>query len=192
MDKTSLLLNIIGAVIGSAAAFWYGIRIFLNKEKANLATWLIVFFLDLVGLYLAFATGNDEAYIQIGWCAAATVILIATWYRKGAWVWSSTETWVLLVCIASVVIWLSSNAVVMSLLGYIMAAFLSVVPQAKDYWKNPAVAKKSAWLWQVSIVAICFSIAAKAVLGKYGFEHMFVYYALLWLNVMMTWLCMRK
>ena len=191
MIDISLVLNVAGAVIGSAAACLYGVRIWMGKEKANLATWFIIFILDFVGLYLAYVTGNTEPYIQIGWCVAAIIILLATFVRKGEWVWSKTETGILLICLASVAIWLSSKAVTVSLLGYVTAAVISVIPQAKDYLKNPEVARKSAWLWQVSIVAILFSIAAKLVNGKTGVEDLLVYVSLLVLNAVMTYLCLR-
>ena len=191
MTNISLFLNVAGAGIGSVAACLYGVRIWMGKEQANLATWFIIFVLDFVGLYLAYATGNTEPYIQIGWCVAATIILFATFVRKSEWVWSKTETRVLLICLASVAIWLSSKAVTVSLLGYVTAAVISAIPQAKDYLKNPEVARKSAWVWQVSIVAILFSIAAKLVNGKFGAKHILVYVALLGLNAVMTYLCLR-
>lgn len=188
----SLILNIVGAIIGSSAACLYAFRIWQKKEKANLATWFIIFLLDFIGLYLAYATGNTEPYIQIGWCVAATLILIATWVRKGEWAWTKTETLVLVTCVASIIVWITSKAVIISLLGYIIAAILSAWPQAKDYMKNPKVARASAWVWQVSVIAILFSLAAKFVNSEYGVEHTLVYYALLGLNVAMATLCTRK
>jgi hypothetical protein len=191
MSNLSMFLNVAGAVIGSLAACIYGVRIWMGKEQANLATWFIIFILDFVGLYLAYATGNTEPYIQIGWCVAATIILLATFVRKGEWVWSKTETGVLLICLASVAVWLSSKAVTVSLLGYVAAAVISAIPQAKDYLKHPEAARKSAWVWQVSIVAILFSIAAKLANSEFGAEHILVYVALLGLNAAMTYLCLR-
>jgi hypothetical protein len=190
--SVSLVLNIVGAIIGSSAACLYAFRIWQKKEKANLATWFIIFLLDFIGLYLAYATGNTEPYIQIGWCVAATLILIATWIRKGEWIWMKTETLVLLTCVASILVWVTSKAVIISLLGYIIAAILSAWPQAKDYMKNQKVARASAWIWQVSAIAILFSLGAKFLNNEYGVEHTLVYYALLGLNVAMATLCTRK
>lgn len=192
MKELAFWLNIFGAVLGSLAAGLYGIRVWLGKEKANLATWSIVLLLDVVGLYLTYVTGNHEPYIQLGWCFAATLIVIAAWVRKGDWLWTRTETVVLVLCIVSVTVWLTSEAVLVSLIGYLMAAYLSVVPQAKDYLRHPEVARKSAWVWQVSIVAILFPLAAKLVEQKYGIGHTLIYYALVVLNVLMATLCMRR
>jgi hypothetical protein len=192
VKEIALALNVFGAVLGSLAAGLYGIRVWLGKEKANLATWSIVLVLDFVGLYLAYATGNEEPYIQLGWCVAATLIVIAAWVRKGDWVWTQNETFVLILCGASVFVWLTSEAVLVSLLGYLAAAYLSVWPQAKDYRRNPEVAKKSAWVWQVSIVAIAFPLIAKFVENKYGVGDTLIYYALIGLNVIMASLCMRR
>ncbi len=191
MTSLSIALNLAGAVIGSAAACLYGVRIWMGKEQANLATWFIIFILDFVGLYLAYATKKTDPYIEIGWCVAVTIILLATFVRKGEWVWSKTETGVLLTCLASVAIWLSSKVVIVALLGYVTAAVISVIPQARDYLKNPKVARKSAWIWQVSAVAILFSIVAKLVKGEFGAKDILVYVALLGLNAVMTYLCLR-
>ncbi len=192
VKELALSLNLLGAVLGSLAACLYGIRVWLGKEKANLATWSIVLILDFVGLYLAYATGNDEPYIQLGWCVAAMLIVTAAWIRKGDWVWTQNETTVLVLCGASVLVWLASEAVLVSLLGYLAAAYLSAWPQAKDYLRNPEVAKKSAWVWQVSIVAIAFPLVAKLVENKYGVGDTLIYYALIGLNVIMASLCMRR
>ncbi|QQS21126.1 MAG: hypothetical protein IPL87_01175 [Candidatus Moraniibacteriota bacterium] len=185
-------MNIFGAVLGSLAACLYALRVWQKKERANLATWSIVLVLDVAGLYLAYATGNKEPYIQAGWCIAVLLIFIATWKRKGDWQWTKTESTVLAICVLSVVVWLTSQAVLISLLGYLTAAFLSAWPQAKDYLRHPEVARKSAWVWQVSIVAILFPLIAKLVEGKYDVEHTLIYCALIGLNVIMAALCMRR
>lgn len=192
MKELAFWLNIFGAVLGSLAAGLYGIRVWLGKEKANLATWSIVILLDVVGLYLTYVTGNDEPYIQLGWCFAATLIVIAAWVRKGDWLWTRTETVVLVLCIVSVAVWLTSEAVLVSLIGYLTAAYLSVLPQAKDYLRHPEVARKSAWVWQVSIIAILFPLVAKLVEQKYGVGHTLIYCALIVLNLFMATLCMRR
>ncbi len=192
MKELAFALNIFGAVLGSLAACLYAVRIWQKKERANLATWFIVLILDFVGLYLAYATGNSEPYIQAGWCIAALLIVIAALVRRGDWLWTRTETNVLAICAVSVSVWLTSEAVLISLIGYLVAAFLSTWPQAKDYLRHPEVARKSAWLWQVSIIAILFPLVAKLVEQKYGVEHTLIYYALIGLNVGMAILCMRR
>ncbi len=150
MKDLALALNVFGAVLGSLAACLYAMRVWLKKERANLATWTIVLVLDFAGLYLAYATGNDEPYIQLGWCVAAILIVLAAWLRKGDWLWTRTETIVLVICAVSVGVWLTSEAVALSLIGYLLAVFLSAVPQARDYLRHPDVARKSAWVWQQS------------------------------------------
>ena len=192
MKDISFALNVFGAVLGSLAAGFYGIRVWLGKEKANLATWSIVLVLDVVGLYLAYATGNHEPYIQLGWCIAAVIIVIAAWVQKGDWVWTQNETVVLIVCTTSVFVWLASEAVLISLIGYLVAAYLSAWPQARDYLRHPKVARKSAWVWQVSIVAILLPLTAKLVESKYGIGDTLIYWALIGLNLIMSILCMRR
>ena len=188
----ALVLNLFGAVLGSLAACLYALRVWLKEERANLATWSIVLVLDVVGLYLTYATGNHEPYIQIGWCIAALLIVVAAFVRKGDWQWTSIDTAVLIICAGSVAVWLTSEAVFASLLGYLIAAFLSALPQAHDYVRHPDMARKSAWVWQVSAIAIIFPLVAKYVEGKSGIEHTLVYWALIGLNVIMSGLCMRR
>lgn len=192
MKDIALALNVFGAVLGSISACLYALRVWQKKERANLATWSIILVLDFAGLYLAYATGNHEPYIQAGWCVAATLIVISAFARKGDWLWARTETIVLVICAMSVGVWLTSEAVALSLIGYLLAAFLSAWPQAKDYLRHPDMARRSAWVWQVSIIAILFPLAAKLVEAKYGVEHTLVYYALIGLNVFMAALCMRQ
>lgn len=192
VKEIALSLNLFGALLGSLAACFYALRVWQRKERANLATWSIVLVLDVAGLYLAYATGNKEPYIQAGWCIAALLIVIAAWARKGDWLWTRTETFVLTICAVSICVWLASEAVLVSLLGYLAAAFLSVWPQAKDYIRHPEVARKSAWVWQVSVLAIMFPLIAKLAEHKHGVEHTLIYYALIGLNVIMAVICMRK
>jgi len=195
VKEIAFWMNVSGAVIGSLAACLYAVRIWRKVEKANLATWAVVWVLDFVGLYLTYATGNHEPYIQIGWCFAATLILFAIWKRKGDWRWTRIETVTLVICIASVAVWITGAArevAILALYGYLAACFISVWPQGKDYLKSPDVARKSAWMWQVSMLSLALIITSKWLMGKFGIGDTLVYYLLLGLNAIMTTLCMRK
>ncbi len=188
-------LNVFGAVLGSLAACLYALRVWRKIEKANLATWSVVWVLDFVGFYLTYVTGNKEPYIQVGWCIAATFILIAAWLRRGIWRWTNIESITLAITAASVTVWVmgaKGEVAVLALSGYIAACFVSVWPQARDYVRHPDMARKSAWVWQVSVIAILFPLAAKYVEDKTGVEHTLVYWALIGLNVIMSALCMRR
>jgi len=120
------------------------------------------------------------------------LIVIGAWVRKGDWVWTWVETIVFVLCIASVVLWLTSEIALISLIGYLTAAYLSILPQVKDYLRHPEVARKSAWVWQVSVVAILFPLAAKLMEGKYGIGDTLIYYAFIVLNMSLAMLCMRR
>jgi hypothetical protein len=192
MSQLAFALNIFGAVLGSLAAGIYGYRIWLGKEKGNVATWFIALILDIAGLYLAYAAGNDQPYIQMGWCVAAFIIFMGAWARKGDWVWTRIDTAVLIICGLSVAVWLMSSVKLISLSGYLVAVYVSAVPQARDYLRDPATARKSAWVWQVSMVAIMFPLAAKLIEQKYGIEHTLLYFAFIVLNMIMAALCMRR
>lgn len=194
-QSLSLALNVIGAIIGSSAACLYAVRIWRMKERANLATWSVVWVLDFVGLYLTYVTGNKEPYIQLGWCVAATLIVVATWIRRGDWQWTRIESITLAITVASVAVWIigaKGEVAILALSGYILACFVSVWPQARDYIKRPDVAQKSAWMWQVSLLSLTFIIASKWVAGKFGFGDTLVYYALFLLNAIMMALCLRR
>lgn len=195
MEDLALALNVVGAIIGSFAACFYAARVWLKYERANLATWSVIWALDFVGLYLTYVTGNDEPYIQIGWCIAATLILMAAWSRRGIWHWTNIETITLVVTVASVAVWIfgaANKVAIFALVGYLVACFVSVWPQARDYLQRPELAHKSAWLWQTSVLSLVFIIASKWVAGKFGVGDTLVYYALFGLNIMMTVLCMRR
>lgn len=193
--EVALALNVIGAGVGTFAACRYALRVWQKIEKANLATWSVIWALDFVGLYLTYVTGNEEPYIQMGWCFAATLILFATWVRRGDWEWTKIETITLTITVASVAVWLAGAAnkvAIFALAGYLTACFVSVWPQARDYLRRPDVARKSAWMWQVSMLSLALIIASKWVAGKFGVGDTLVYYALFGLNAMMTTLCMRR
>lgn len=195
MEKLAFALNVIGAIVGSSAACFYSVRIWRKKERANLATWSVIWVLDFVGLYLTYVTGNEEPYIQLGWCIAATLILIATWVRRGDWEWTKIETITLTITVASVAVWLAGAAnkvALFALAGYLVACFVSAWPQARDYLQRPDVARKSAWLWQVSLLSLAFIIVSKWVMGKFGIGDTLVYYALFGLNAIMSVLCLRR
>lgn len=192
MKDFAFALNVFGACLGSLTACLYALRVWQKKECANLATWSIIFILDFVGLYLTYVTGNHEPYIQIGWCIAVTLIVAAAWIRKGDWLWKGTDTVVLVTCAMSVLVWVTSKEVFLSLFGYLAAVYGSSIPQARDYTSDPHAAHKSAWMWQLSLIAILFPISAKLLDGKYGIEHTLVYVALFVLNIIMAALCMRR
>lgn len=194
MNSFSFILNVIGVLLGCVSASLYGIRVWQGKERANLATWGIIYVLDVVGLHLAIETGNDDPLIQFGWCIAAVIILAAAIRRRGNWTWSSTETYVLIACSLSVAVWLLSHksAVFLSLLCFSAAVVLSAIPQARDYMRHPDIARASAWVWQVGTVSVTFTLTAKVVQGLYGVEHTLVYAVILAMNICMAYLCSRK
>jgi hypothetical protein len=190
-----LVLNGIGAIIGSFAACLYALRVWQKIEKANLATWSVIWVLDFVGLYLTYVTGNKEPYIQIGWCFAATLIVIAAWVRKGDWRWTKIESVTLAIVAASVAVWIigtTDKVAMLALSGYLVACFVSVWPQAEDYRRDAVIARKSAWVWQVSMLSLAFIIVSKWVAGKFGLGDTLVYYALFVLNAIMTAFCVRR
>lgn len=192
MSEFAFWLNLSGAVLSTFTSCTYGVRIWRGKEEANLATWLIFFLLNVLGLLLAYEAGNPEPYVQMSWCITALFIVAVVWRRKGAWVWTRTETTVLIACVMAALVWCTIEAVLVSLVCYLAASYLATWPQARDYFRRPEVARRSAWVWIVNVVTILFPLAAKLVEQKYGAEHTLMYIAFFIPNALMAMLCLRR
>ena len=174
--------------IGAISASVFAGQIHFFKLKVNLATWTMVLILDFVGLALLLAAGNKEPFIQIGWCLAAILIFFAALKNRGDWKWSRTESWSVGACALAVAIWIATGSV-WSLLGYLLAAFISVIPQVAQYWTEKREERiKATWLWVVSAFAILLAIIGSPKTPEY----MIVLLGLLVLNAGMTWLTLRK
>ncbi len=210
-------LNIAGAVVGCSSAAIFAVRIWRGKEEANIATWLVVFLLDWGGLYLAYTTGNEKPYLQIGWCAAATCILAAVAKTHGVLAWHSsgvTKEWrgyllslrlrlcrelrrpshemvTVAICLLAIAIWIASGIAWLALAAYTAAMFVSAWPQARDYLKRPHVARKSSWVWLVSVISLELVVGSQAIDGTIDVPHTLVYAALLMLNIVMSAICLR-
>lgn len=190
VEKTIVALNMLSAIIGTLTPCRYAWRVWKQHEQANLATWGVILVLDAVGLYLAYATGNHEPYLWIGWCFAAALVLAAAWVRRGNVSWSTTETVVIGICILSVLTWVATSSKAISITGYLTAACVAAIPQAKDYWRDPLTARKSAWMWASSCVAIGLSLAAQLIKDDTDFAHMIILDVLFVANAIMLKLCL--
>ena len=143
----------------------------------------MVFVLDLLGLILAFKDGNKKPFMQLGWALAAFCILLAVILNHNQITWGWTEISSVFLGVVAIALWLMWSAE-KALWAYMVAMYLSFVPQAVDYWKEPQ--PDTLWLWLMSIATCLF-----AVLGaeKYNFANLFVPVAAAILNVAITILC---
>jgi hypothetical protein len=187
MEHSLSPFTIASGVVGFISASIFALQIVRFGIKVNLATWTMILVLDFVGLGLLVATGSQKPYIQIGWCVAAILIFLAALKNRGNWQWSATETWSVTACVIAILIWVFTGSV-WSLLGYMFAAYISVIPQANQYLKEHyKERRKSAWMWIVTAVAISL-----AIVGKPPSSELMVLAGLLLLNMGMIWLTLRK
>lgn len=184
--------NIASGILSGVTASLFGVQIYVYKLRVNLATWFMIFFLDFIGLSLTIFSGNSEPYLQFGWACASVIICIAAWVRRGVWSWGRVETWATLIALMSVIWWIfaffTEHDPAWSLMGYIGAMVISVVPQAVEYWKRPREARKSAWLWIVSSIATILAICGAK---ETTIEYLLVPTSFLILNLSISWLTLR-
>jgi hypothetical protein len=184
--------TIASGVIGMVSASVFAGQIQRFKIKVNLATWTMVLVLDFVGLYLLIAAGNNQPYIQIGWCVAAVLIFLAALNNRGDWKWSAIETYSVATCVAAILVWVLTKSV-WSLLGYVAACYVSAIPQAVQYLKQVRHERvQSAWMWMVSVFAISLAIIGIPPEAKDPLSFKIPLYGLLILNGWMSWLTIRR
>ncbi len=181
-------LNILSGIISCGTASWFAWQIMRDKLQVNLATWGMILILDAVGLVLTVLSGNHEPYLQAGWMIAAILIMIAAVLNRGDWEWTGTET-ICLVCCAAAGGWWVLSGSPWALAGYVVACYISVVPQAKQYVHDLVLARTTAWIWVVSAGA-----SAIAIMGQPEFtpQYLLVPIGMCLLNLGMSWLTLRK
>jgi len=186
--ETNPYFTITGAVLGFLVASGFAWQIHYYKLKVNLATWTMILILDIIGLGLLLAAKNNEPFIQIGWCIAATFIFLAALLNRGDWKWGAVETWSVAACSLAVLIWVLTGSV-WSLLGYVLAVCISVIPQIVQYLdEERTIRLKTTWVWALSAVAILITIFGSPFTPK----HMIVLVGLLLLNLGVMWLTLRR
>ncbi|MEK7639229.1 MAG: hypothetical protein AAB388_03665 [Patescibacteria group bacterium] len=182
------MLTITSGIIGFLSTSVFAGQIQFLRLKVNLATWVMIAVMNYIGLAMVLAAGNTEPYIQIGWCLGATLVLLAALNNRGDWKWTHVETWSMVACGLAVLVWVMTKSV-WALFGYILAAYISVVPQVLQYWKqNRDERKGTAWLWIASSIAIVLAVVGSPLTPEY----LIVLIGLLVLNLTMAWLALRR
>ncbi|MDD3531041.1 MAG: hypothetical protein PHV99_00375 [Candidatus Pacebacteria bacterium] len=171
---------LIGGLMGFAIPTYYAWMLYTTNVKQNVATWMMVFVLDLLGLVLAWRGGNKKPYLQIGWAMAAFLIfvVVATSDQPSVWRWTEYSSTALVV--VAIVLWITLDAL-RAQWAYMTAMWISFVPLMKDYWSEPQPG--TLWLWLLTIVSCLF-----VVLGaeKRDFANIFVAVGAGLLNVVIT------
>lgn len=179
-DKMLLVSGVLGFVIPTYFAW----TLYADQVPQNIATWSMVFVLDVLGLVLAYRGGNPKPYLQLGWAFAAFCILVAVVLNKSPFKWGWTESAsVVLGCVA-IVLWLTMNARVAQW-AYMAAMYISFVPLGVDYWKEPQ--PETLWLWLMTIASCLLAILGAE---RRDFADTFVPWAAIGINVIITILCL--
>lgn len=170
-------------VLGFVVPTYFAWTLFKTHVPQNIATWGMVFILDFLGLVLAYKDGNEKPYLQLGWAVASVCILVAVVLSGNPIGWGRTETISVILCSIAIVLWITESARA-ALWAYMAAMYASFFPLMTDYWHEPQ--PDTLWLWLWTIIGCLL-----AVLGaeERDFAHIFVPWAALSLNVIITILC---
>lgn len=155
MTRTKDLAVLASGILGFFIPTYFAWIIYQENIPQNLATWSMVLFLDFLGLILVYKSGNKKPYLQIGWCIAATCIVLSILLGDSPWHWGRVETLSVLICLLSVVLWLTCSAKV-ALFAFLLAFMVSGLPLAVDFWHHPE--PNTIWVWAWSLVACVLAI----------------------------------
>lgn len=164
--ETKKWFNLFSLVFGFIPPGAYALNIALGKlPQQNLATWGMVFLIDVIGLSLAYqvykekkgAKISDAPLMQAGWLIASICILVAILSQNRFTQWGPIEMISLLCCVVSIAIWIKKDAQ-SGLWPYGVAMYVSFAPQLADYLREPQ--PETWWLWFGTIVASLLAIFA--------------------------------
>lgn len=172
-------------IIGFAIPASFAIQIHLEKLTLNIATWGMICLLDILGLILAFKSGNKKPWLQFGWAFAAVCIVIAILINNHTFSFGLVEYVCIACSLLAVYFWLTEKAE-KGLYPYIIAVYISFIPQAIDYWGAPQ--PQTWWLWVGSILACVFAIYGAE---KRNFANTFVPWSCIPFNLLGFYLVMR-
>lgn len=175
--NTKSFLNTCSGVLAFVIPGIFAVDIYVHHLHLNFATWLMVLLLDVLGFLLALKAGNKRPYLQFGWMAAAILIIIAILMNGSSWEWGPIESLSFLFCIVAVIFWLMRSAT-SGLWFYLIAIYISFIPQAVSYWHSPDT---STWyLWAGSVFTCILAIIAAE---KHDSAHVLTPWACVILNL---------
>jgi hypothetical protein len=180
-QKLTLLSGILGFIVPMVFAY----TIMAQKIPQNIASWGMVLVLDLLGVALAIKAGNKKPYMQIGWAIAAVFIVAAILFTNHSWQFGIVEGASLLFASIAVYMWLFGSPRI-GLYAYIAAMYISFAPVMVDYWTNPVL--ETIWVWEWSALTCMIALFGAE---KKDFSSLFVPWAAMVLNLIITWLCLR-
>jgi hypothetical protein len=181
--KAKQLCLVVSGLSGFIIPTYFAWIVYQENIPQNIASWSMVFALDVLGLTLVMKAGNKEPYLQTGWVVAAFLVLLSVLFNQSPWHWGWTESTSLFLCAVAVLLWLTKTARV-ALWAYIAAMWISFVPLMVDYWHVPQV--DTLWLWLATIASCLFSILGSE---KRDFTNTGVPWAVIALNSVISTLC---
>ncbi len=180
-------LSYTAGILVSIVATAYAIQIYKERLHVNIATWMMIVLIDVLGLVLAYSSGNAQPSIHIAWLVTDTLILGTALIMRANWHWRYIETISLVMFVTSLAWWHFVDSV-WSILGYLVACFFTLLPQAIQYWHHRPLAKKSAWIWIMNSIAIVMTLLS---LQDISFEYSVAALGLLVMSLAMVMIALR-
>jgi hypothetical protein len=183
------LVGYVAGILGFLVPAIFAWDIYIGHIKdPNTATWLMIWALDFVGLWIVVAEKNPSPWLQVGWFAASILILTAIFVRGGSWNWGVVETACIALCGAAVVLWqickmwkaTEKYGVWVGLSFQTLATYVAFAPQAVNYWEHP---QPNTWyLWFFSTVTGFMAVYAAD--DRHNPANVFIPYACSFLNTL--------
>lgn len=180
----SISLSMSG-VLGFLATTVFAWTLYTWSIPQNIASWLMVLSLEIVGLASVYKDGNKQPYLQIGWTLAALSVVLAILFGNNSWQWGQMESMSLLFCGIALVVYFAVSARV-AICVYMIAMYVSLAPLMVDYWYEPQI--NTLWFWFANITACAFAIYGAP---KRDFANTFIPWASILQNAFIVILCIK-
>ncbi len=184
MTRSQNTAVLASGILGFIIPTYFAWTIYQENIPQNLATWSMILLLDFLGLILVYKDGNKKPFLQIGWCVAATCIVLSILFSNSPWQWGTIETVSVAICLLAVVLWLTMSAHI-ALYAYLVAFFVSSVPLAMDFWYHPQPGTLWVWLWTIGTCGLAIYGAEKRDMA-----HTIVPWGAIILNSILAILCL--
>ena len=145
----------LSGVIGFVAPVIYAWDIYQKNMEQSIATWSMALLLNTIALIMVYRGGNKRPLLQVGWTAASVCIFVAVCLSQSPFRFGWVETVSLACCAVAVWVWRTKDAR-SGLPFYMVAAYVSFIPQVSDFWFKPQPETLYVWLW--AIVGCTFAI----------------------------------
>lgn len=102
-------------------------KIFAEHIHQNMASWCMIFVLDVLGVLIAYQEGNKKPYFQLGWTGSVLCIIFAVWINQDPWHWGWIENISLCLCCITLITW-KTKGVHLATWVYIIAMYMVLIP----------------------------------------------------------------